>query len=857
MDRLILMLAFISLIICIPAANASHIVGGEIQILHKKNNSYILTVFQYIDAYGENTQSILETENTITVAIFQKRGNILLLNPILTRTLIETVPYSNPNCDDSTIKTYKIAHEIELVLDPSIYNDPEGYYISWERCCRNNTIQNIENPESTGQTFYMEFPAVVQNGQSFINSSPSLFPPISDYACKNQMFYFDFSGSDPDGDSLVYSLATPLGTHTSEATPPQNRPAPFPPVNFIAGISGSNMIPGAPNLAISRDGFLTVKPSLRGLFVFAVNIEEFRNGVKIGEIRRDYQILVADFCSPGAAPQITMRKGAGPVQSGNVVVEFDKNNDERCLDIRVTDLDMPENVRLLMRPVNFSSIPEGLVPDTVATLTADNSVLEISLCFPVCPDFTDAPYIIDLLALDDACSFPLLDTLHLEVYYKDFAQQNPFFDEPGQQYTLEATPGQTVTLPIQGIDFDGDELEVAWIADTLRPADFDAALNFTSRSSGEWNGSFRWTFNCEKPIYESLERYTFRYVLRDKNDCLTSLTDTLSITLQTLIEPNVAPQFVNLPFADGQRITVRQGQEVVWNIRANDVNTEDPLTLSASSESVVFQAINLNFPTRNGVGQVNGPLNWTVPCSDTHPDLSSLDLIFIVSDANPCIPSVGDTVRVFLDIIPQENEAPEIFSEQVSEGDTLWLEAGEFLLVDLLAQDASEDSVFLLFSPFDTNPAFEWQVNDGKGEALGNLRWNTDCRLLGPGFTPNVFEFRMRSEDRNACKINAATETVFYIGIENEDLIPDYLPPNAFTPNGDEFNPTFTLPSLPIDNCANEFVDVEIVNRWGQQVFYSQNRDFVWNGTGLASGVYYYTIRYTNFTFRSPLSVLY
>ncbi|MDN4167020.1 gliding motility-associated C-terminal domain-containing protein [Cytophagales bacterium LB-30] len=839
------------------SSQATHLVGGEFELIHIEGIRYLLRQNQYFDAFGGNTDNIINQEFNTEVHIFSKRTHELLAIVNLVRTSLSTVPYSNPTCDDNTIKTYKLVYESEITLSESIYNDPDGYYVSWERCCRNNTIQNIETPESTGQTFYMEFPAVVRNGQSFINSSPSLFPPISDYACRNQMFYFDFSGSDPDGDSLVYSLATPLGTHTSEPTPPQIRPAPYPPVDFIPGISGSNMIPGAPNLAISRDGFLTVKPSLRGLFVFAVNIEEFRNGVKIGEVRRDYQILVADFCSPGAAPQITMRKGAGPVQSGNVVVEFDKNNDERCLDIRVTDLDMPENVRLLMRPVNFSSIPEGLVPDTVATLTADNSALEISLCFPVCPDFTDAPYIIDLLALDDACSFPLLDTLHLEVYYKDFAQQNPFFEEPDNQFTLEATPGQTLTVPIKGIDFDGDELEVAWIPDTLRPADLDAALSFTSKTNGEWNGSFRWTFNCEKPIYESVENYTFRYVLRDKNDCLTSLTDTLSITLQTLIEPNVPPQFVNLPFADEQRITVRQGQEVVWNIRGSDLNTEDPLTLSASSGSIDLMTIGFNFPTRNGVGQVNGPINWTVPCSDTHPDLSTLDLIFIVSDANACIASVGDTVQVFLDIIPMENEAPQISIEQLNEGDTLWLEAGASTLVEILAQDAPEDSVYLQFSPFDTNPAFIWEVNDGKGEAIGTLNWNTACSLLGPGFSPNVFEFRMQSVDKNACKINAANETVFYIGIENEDLIPDYLPPNAFTPNGDIFNPSFTLPDLPIDNCANEFVDVEIVNRWGQQVFYSQSRDFVWNGAGLASGVYYYTIRYTNFTFRSPLSVLY
>ena len=74
--------------------------------------------------------------------------------------------------------------------------------------------------QSAGQTFYLEFPPVIKDGQPFINSSPSLFPPLNDYACPRKPYYVDFAGVDDDGDSLVYSLVTPLSTHSSDPFPP-------------------------------------------------------------------------------------------------------------------------------------------------------------------------------------------------------------------------------------------------------------------------------------------------------------------------------------------------------------------------------------------------------------------------------------------------------------------------------------------------------------------------------------------------------------------------------------------------------------------------------------------------------------
>ncbi len=76
------------------------------------------------------------------------------------------------------------------------------------------------------------------------------------------------------------------------------------------------------------------------------------------------------------------------------------------------------------------------------------------------------------------------------------------------------------------------------------------------------------------------------------------------------------------------------------------------------------------------------------------------------------------------------------------------------------------------------------------------------------------------------------------------DNCPCYILPNVFTPNGDGANDLFTpiLPYRFIDH-----VEMQIFNRWGNQVFETTDPDLNWNGTDMKSGkalndgVYYYT----------------
>ena len=240
---------------------------------------YQLALNLYVDKLNGNPGAV---DNSILVSIFTKDTNQRVLDMRISLVGRSKVNYSFIACTNPSLSTEKVIYRIDLDLPENGYSNPAGYYMAYERCCRNNTIDNIVNPQDVGQTFYLEFPPTVQNGAKFINSSPELFPPLSDYACVNDLFYYDFGGVDPDGDSLVYEMTTPFNGY-SAPTPndqiaPRASPAPYPLVMWIPGLSTANQIPGNPAAVINfNTGRFTVQPTLTGLFVFAVKCSEYRN----------------------------------------------------------------------------------------------------------------------------------------------------------------------------------------------------------------------------------------------------------------------------------------------------------------------------------------------------------------------------------------------------------------------------------------------------------------------------------------------------------------------------------------------------------------------------------------------------
>jgi hypothetical protein len=231
---------------------------------------------------------------------------------------------------------------------------------------------------------------VVRNGAPFIDSTPRIFPPLGDYACRNELFYYDFGGQDPDGDSLAYDMVTPLNGHATSAVPvlPQPEPAPYIPITWNPGLGTNNQVPGSPALGINaRTGRLTVRPRDLGLFVFGVRCSEYRGGVKIGETRRDFQLYVLN-CPTNGAPSLQVRAQGSPVpyRPGRDTLRL-RPGSNRCLTIRYTDRNPNSVLTMTSRPVNFTTPAPVFTTPTSGTVRTPGApdTLTATICFPSAP----------------------------------------------------------------------------------------------------------------------------------------------------------------------------------------------------------------------------------------------------------------------------------------------------------------------------------------------------------------------------------------------------------------------------------------------------------------------------------------
>lgn len=292
---------------------ARHIIGGEViyecmgaSPFDPNSNTYMVTMKIYRDCdpttggadfdwpaqfaiyYGSYNSNSLFT--TLTASPF-------IISPIVPDTpkCIQNVPYV---CAEEGIYTFNV----DLPKSSS-----DSYFIVYQRCCRNNSIVNIYNPEDVGATYYVE---ITPEAQAVCNNTPvyNEFPPI--IICKDVPLKFDHSATDPDADQLVYRFCTPeagggngQGASGCEAIVPTPPCAPpFDPVPFKQPqYSPANPMGGNPQVTINPvTGEITGTPTLVGRFVVGVCVDEYRAGVKLSTVKRDFQFNVAD-CDPTVA----------------------------------------------------------------------------------------------------------------------------------------------------------------------------------------------------------------------------------------------------------------------------------------------------------------------------------------------------------------------------------------------------------------------------------------------------------------------------------------------------------------------------------------------------------------------------
>ncbi|MCR9286801.1 MAG: PKD domain-containing protein [Bacteroidetes bacterium] len=281
---------------------ASHIIGGEISYKCIGGDNFELT----LDVYRDCFYGIAGFDNPAHIAIF-KDGQLFPYKTLNIGPLsIQPIPADvGDPClfvpDDVCVEWGRYRTTVEL---PDYGG---GYHLVYQRCCRNQTISNIESPDSTGATYTIY---ITDKARDECNSSPEFddFPPV--FICIDRPIEFLHAATDAQGDSLVYRLCNPLIGATFD-TPNPSVPAP-PPYDSVSWIDPpyniSNLLGGDPALAIDpQTGFITGLPQVQGQFVVGICVEEYRDGQLLSVTRRDFQYnvglcgeIVSDIVAPAA-----------------------------------------------------------------------------------------------------------------------------------------------------------------------------------------------------------------------------------------------------------------------------------------------------------------------------------------------------------------------------------------------------------------------------------------------------------------------------------------------------------------------------------------------------------------------------
>ncbi|HNA75210.1 MAG: PKD domain-containing protein [Saprospiraceae bacterium] len=284
-------------------AHATHIVGGEVTYTCLGNNKYRITLTVYRDCFYADPN--VTFDNPAWLGFYSTKSKTLVSNvgalgvvniPYDATDTLDQILTSECNIEGQDVCVHRAVYDTVVTL-PYLVG---GYTIVYQRCCRNQTLMNIDEPLNTGAIFSVE---ITDEALLACNSSPryEFWPPI--YVCAGTPLNYDHGAIDNDGDSIVYRVCNPFvsgDTAEGRIYPPPGPP--FDTVTWANGFGLHNLLGGPDPLKINPStGFITGTPVIIGQFLVGICAEEYRNGVLLSRIRRDFQYNVRNCSNPTEA----------------------------------------------------------------------------------------------------------------------------------------------------------------------------------------------------------------------------------------------------------------------------------------------------------------------------------------------------------------------------------------------------------------------------------------------------------------------------------------------------------------------------------------------------------------------------
>ncbi|MEZ4739955.1 MAG: gliding motility-associated C-terminal domain-containing protein [Flavobacteriales bacterium] len=267
-------------------SHATHIIGGELYYDHLGGDQYQVYLKLYRDC-GPGNANNTQYDAAANIGVFGGDGSVLFT---------QTMPF--PGADlvpvvlDNPCLTAPPTICVELAVYTGVFTlpaRPDGYHLTYQRCCRTPTIINVPNANELGLTCTVRIPGSERGTNSAARFE--VYPPI--VLCLNEPLTFDHSATDPDGDELVYELCTPFNGGTAADPIPVPSAPPYAEIPWGTGYSEGYPMDTDPAIAIDPNtGLLTLRPTLAASYTVGIRVKEFRGGVLLSETRRDFRFDV-------------------------------------------------------------------------------------------------------------------------------------------------------------------------------------------------------------------------------------------------------------------------------------------------------------------------------------------------------------------------------------------------------------------------------------------------------------------------------------------------------------------------------------------------------------------------------------
>ncbi len=745
---------------------------------------------------------------------------------------------------------------------------PGVYEMAMSDPNRNADILNI--PNSVNVVFTVKTTLKIDPSLGFNNTPVMLNPPI-DKAAKGILFIHNPSAYDADGDSISFKMATCLGENG------------LPIIGY--------MLPPASNSiyvnAITGD-LVWDTPTTIGKYNVAMEIEEWRNGIKIGSIIRDMQIEVQE--TDNLPPLIAALEDLC-VTAGNTI-EFDVTASDSDNDI----------ITLNATGGPFNVNPEiAVFPET----TAIGSVTSRFHWQTNCLHVRKLPFTVLFRAQDDHPSVALTAYQDVRITVNAPAPENLTAVPSNNSILLSWTPtdcsnasGYRIYRRTDSFNFTPAECETG-VPEYTGYVQIKQLIGSDKNSfvdDNDGNGLTQGYTYCYRIISyfdDGAESYSSNEVCAElQRSTPIFIENTVAFThenngclhLKWLKPENVNPVQYPPPYKYQLSASADldgQFYQTPVDIFGIDNTTFIDTMINTVLTPYIYKLILMN-ETSNGWEQIGAPAFASSVFIEGKADNRKMKIS--AKENVPWKNSNYILYRKTADELCTQNTLPydSITFSQESEITDFNLENGAWYWykmktigsydLDYLPKNLVNYSQEICVSPSDTIPP-----------CSPHLLVSSNCDLLQNTLTWTVTD---------TCSSDIAKFVIYYSNTQNGQLtvlteIPDitvrsyihipegslagcyaiaavdsvgnttapenllkicvdncnyYSLPNIFTPNGDGDNDLF----IPFPYKFVEKIDIKIYNRWGNLVFETQNPDINWNGTDyqshqlLADDVYYY-----------------